>query len=130
MKFPYALITLTVISFFARATKSKPVTPSEILSTGRLAYPKIKDLHKDSHKTTIWSAEHGWLSCPISFVTHVDAFLGIQWQGVNFGNIITCVFLSNKKMTFPIILGYNPLIYQLTEWIIERKWSKNLSGYV
>ncbi|WP_304985711.1 T4SS-associated protein EirA [Coxiella-like endosymbiont] len=100
-------------------------TPTNGLPSGYLSCPKISDLQKDSPKM-VWFAKNGWLSYAASFATHIDKFLWTQWQEVNLRNI-TCLYAyaSNEKMTFPITLEYNLLVYQPT----GRKWSKNLGGY-
>ncbi|WP_100623460.1 T4SS-associated protein EirA [Candidatus Coxiella mudrowiae] len=88
-------------------------TPANGLSSGYLSCPKISDLQKDSRKM-VWFTKNGWLSYAASFATHIDKFLGAQWQGVNLGNI-TFLYASNEKMTFPIALEYKLLVYQ-TYW--------------
>lgn len=55
-------------------------TPANGLSSGYLNCPKISDLQKDSRKM-VWFTKNGWLSYAASFATHIDKFLGAQWQG-------------------------------------------------
>lgn len=123
MQLLFFIITFTFFPQTLLAYLPNSSTGSQIPAR-YLSCPKINDLKKDPIKM-VWFAKDGWLSYAASFATHIDKFLGAQWQGVNLGKI-TCLYASNQKMTFPIALEYNLLVYQPT----GGNWTKNLGGYV
>ncbi|ATN75315.1 T4SS-associated protein EirA [Coxiella burnetii] len=125
MRYPkFSLVFFVVLPLLATESAAAPATLVSPLPKGYLTCPEISKLQKDPNKMT-WSAKNGWKSYSSSFASHLNKFLGAQWQGVNVGNI-TCLYQSDEKMTFPVSLEYNLLVYMPA----GGKWSKNLGGYM
>ncbi len=104
-----SLISFIVLLLLATESITDPATLVSPVPKGYLTCPEINKLQKDPNKM-IWSAKHGWKSYLPSFASYLNKFLGAQWQGVNVGNI-TCLYQSDEKMTFPVSLEYNLLVY-------------------
>ena len=87
--------------------------------------PAVSALHKDPQKMT-WSAQGDWRGFEQSFAGHIQKFLGVQWQGVNVGNVV-CLYAAQEKIAFPIMLHFNRLVFLPTHRL--GKWGKKSKGY-
>ncbi len=84
--------------------------------------PEKENLHKDSSDK--WATNDGdWKSDTVSFSDAIGSFVGAQWQGVNFGEII-CVYTTAGKATFPIAIIYQGLVPEPDGY----QWGPNNSG--
>ncbi len=99
---------------------SSTVTPEAI----QQFCPDPSILVKDPVAGT-WSAPGGWQSYTQSFASSVLRFNGVQWAGIQVGQVI-CTYQGKEKNTFPIQLVYNKLVLQPT----GGQWGKNLGGYI
>ncbi len=86
--------------------------------------PSIDQLVKDPQKLT-WSAAGGWQGYQQSFASSILTFTGVQWAGIQVGQVI-CTYKGKEKDTFPIQLVYNKLVLQPS----GGAWGQNMGGYI
>lgn len=52
---------------------------------------------------TSWSAPGNWKSYQVSFIKHINRFLGAQWTGIHVGRMI-CLYGGDNPNDFPVQL--------------------------
>lgn len=86
--------------------------------------PPISKIYK-SNENHWGTQDANFRSHTLSFASHLESFLGAQWQGATLGHII-CLYKpkddEHKGSVFPVVLTYNKLVY---EPVNQPNWQTN-----
>jgi len=125
-------ILIIMLLCFCPSTFSESDLTETIASTIPTLYcPPIETLVKDTLTNTWYVGQKGreasseYKSDAQSFVSQIDHFVGVQWAGIEIGQI-ACVYAGVEADTFPVILYYNKLVMQPKGGL----WGKDLGGHM
>jgi len=126
MKRKPLFLTLFILSLWTITSYAVTTTNnSRTTAKNRFFCPPISKIIKNPSKQT-WTTKNGnYKSYDMSFALSLRHFVGAQWVGANVGQI-TCVYKTNPKTAFPVMLIFHTLTYQPS----GGSWSKNLGGYL